>query len=478
MEESRQAENTVFRKLLPEEIRYLHPFPYTQQTNDDDNENLIEDFENSPVTLKTNQVLIEILSTSAFVNYVECPQNEYITLDLNIAGNRFRSPKVQASDEPQLQCNFLLTLNQPITDLIRLGQSSVSVIAENQKGTYIYGYGQFDWRLSLSGYLRDQVILHDSQSQECGLIDIRIQLGSKMASSQQLENCFVHRNETNSIICPISSRALPTPFHAFRFVHLLYKISKLKLKEMNSKEELDPRSFSVHNVLANRVGNIKELSALLVCLLCGFGLDAYIYDEKVITIGDIIIEWDLIQKKRVVIDNLKATKLVGYRKRVSPNVDNPTPDIWDPSQWNIEITTPPTIIPVLIKSPSINELELENELCRILSIQWKKEFDQTLLRFLRPIAATLETRELELPDEYWTMPIASLIKESLPESSSLKVCSVFYYLNNPSDIASKIFEKCKNIIQLNPTSIGLTVCSTSYAEEIYGIWVVIGFVTT
>ena len=90
MEESRQAENTVFRKLLPEEIRYLHPFPYTQQTNDDNNENLIEDFENFPVTLKTNQVLIEILSTSAFVNYVECPQNEYITLDLNIAGNRFR----------------------------------------------------------------------------------------------------------------------------------------------------------------------------------------------------------------------------------------------------------------------------------------------------------------------------------------------------------------------------------------------------
>lgn len=465
-----EEENTIFRRLSPEEIKYLHPFPLIQEDAEPNESIEIGDYEYKQILLKNNQILVEIISTTSFVNYIECPVNEYIILDINIAGRRFRSRKVQASCDPSLECTFLLTLNQPIVDLVKLGKASISVVAENQNNTYIYGFGQFDWRFALAGYLREQVILYDSENEECGLIDIKMQLGNKMATMKQLESCFDHRNENNSLICQISSRSLPTPFHAFRFVHLLYKYSK------TCKQVQSHQIPSIHSVISLRTGTINDLSVLLVCLLCSYGLEAFLYNNKVITYGERIIEWDIIQQKRIIIENIEPKELIGYRKIVHPLVDEPTPDIWDPSQWNIEVISPPSVIPVLIKSPQIDERKLENELKKTLTIQWKIDFDDSLVVYLRPIAATLETRELEMPDEYWTMPVASMIKENLPEKTSLKIFSSFYYKNNAAEIASKIMHKCDSIISQKPVSVGITVCTTAYAEEIYGVWTVVGFI--
>ena len=473
----------IRKTLKPEEITYLHPFPPIQQKEEKIEEENLEDSISIPeittIPLEPNEMFISILSAKAFVDYCSRKTQDKLILDISIAGKRYRTPKINASVEPKLECSISIILDIPIIDLVRFGNASVVVIAENSKKSFVYGYGFFDWRFALSGYLRTQVVLKGNGDEENGYIDIKINLANRLASEKQLQKCIDSIETSHTFICKLTSRALPTPMHAFRFVQLLSKKKSnfINLVDLETGEAIP--TFSIHSILASRTSNINELTILLVCLLCGFGLDAYLYGNKAITVGNdcTVVEWSIPQKRRIIMDTIEPLPLIGFRKVVKPIVEKPTTDIYDQLEWKTVITAPPSVTPHIMPSIAINEIELENCIKVVLKCYVKDiEFDKDLEKYLRPIVGTLEARELECPDEAWSAPIGKLIQSKLPKKTSLKIGTVFSSKLSPEYIAEKVYNKCNNLFQMDYQKVALSICTHTYAEDIYAIWTVIAFI--
>ena len=472
------------RKVLgPDEITYLHPFPPIQPKNEEkEEENLDESLpipEITTIPLDPNEMFIQILSAKAFVDYCAKKTRDKLVLDISIAGKRYRTPKIDACVEPKFECSISIILDLPIIDLVRFGNASVVVLSENPKKSFVYGYGFFDWRFALSGYLRAQVVLKGNGDEDNGYLDIKINLANRLISQKQLEKCISSITTSHTFICKLSSRALPTPMHAFRFVQLLskQKTNYLNLVDLKTGEAIP--TFSIHSILASRTSNINELTILLVCLLCGFGLDAYLYGDKAVTVGNdgTVVEWSIPQKRRIILDTIEALPLIGFRKVVKPITERPTTDIYDQLEWKTVITAPPSVTPHIMPSIAINEVELENCIKAVLRCFVKDiNFDKELEKYLRPIVGTLEARELECPDEAWSAPIGRLIQSKLPKQTSLKIGTVFSSKLSPEYIAEKVYHKCNNLFQMDYQKVGLSICTHSYAEEVYAIWVVIAFI--
>ena len=471
----------VRRELAVDEITYLHPFTAASDEEEEINDKKQEESfilpENSSIPLDPNEMLIEIVSVRALVDFIDKKTEEKIFLDISIAGKRFKTKKVSAETDPRIEGVFSIILNKPIIELIHEGPSSLILICEKEDEQYVYGYGTFDWRPSLSGYMRTQIVLRGNNEENNGLVDIKITLANKLATAKQLKQYLMQLKTSSTFICKLRSRYLPTPMHAFRFVNLLSKMKNKSEQLVNLKTGEFVPAFSIHSILASKNTNVHELTVLLVCLLSGFGMDAYLYKDKAITVDNNgIVEWSINDKKRNVISRIDAVPLVGFRKIVKPIVERPSSDIFDEMEWKTTITSPPYVTPSISPCRAIKETELEESIKMMLSQYITKGFDSELEKYLRPIVGTLETKELEFPDENWSASIAALIQNLLPEKTSLKMATIFTTKPSAEVICNKIINKCNALIGSNPVSVGLSLSVHPYAEDVYAIWTIVGFV--
>lgn len=203
----------------------------------------------------------------------------------------------------------------------------------------IYGFGNFDWSQAFGGSARFPVEIQTKFRDPVGLIDLSIEIDPPICYQDVADNFLQAEGKRATHITPLFVRDLPTPFHAFNFLQM-FTISDLHT------DDLPAYNFSLHCVLASRSGSLTEVNLLLCSFLCGFGYEAFICGDNVITIHtNHCIIYDLLNGKRSRSASILPSKLIGFRSIYEPVHESPSLNIHDPRDWRklelpLPITTP------------------------------------------------------------------------------------------------------------------------------------------
>ena len=427
---------------------------------------------------------IKILSARAFLGFLNPDPQSKLVFDINIAGKRFRTKPTEAEADPLVTDKFSFNTLQPFEALSNNGIGQVcAVLIAGQRST-IYGTGTFEWRTTVCGPCTYAVELFDINGDSCGVLNMRVEVCPYLATQDEVEKAITSGFKKTSHICKLSSRYVPTPYHALRFCSLLCQGSltySASAKIVEDKDEENQakirRFFSLHSLLSTRSGTKKEISILLCSFLCGFGFEAFVIEPYyVITVQDEkCLLWDHTNGTIKPVEHIPTQTLIGFQKRLEPLVQKPTNDIHDPRYWR-EIELPKAVIPPpLTKCHQINEEALDQELKRrICLLRGKKAtlFDKRLENALMPQLFSLESDKLNKGADVWCSDVKEATIHAMPPHSELRIAHFCINSCEPSAITTTLREKADQLLQATDNDLfALCFHVFPYAEDVVATWV-------
>jgi hypothetical protein len=439
-----------------------------------------------------SQILsVQIVRASSFVEMMDPDPASHLLLDISIAGKRYRTAAVEASTDPDFHEQFSLDLSEwNLEELSAFGLSTITAILMAGPSYCIYGTAFFDWRRCFTGYAGFPVSLQDSRTgDECGVVHIKLQMSPILCTSAELENLVHCAGPRTSHICPISSRLIPTPFHALRFASLFSEATRTftatgKVKDEEAFLDDQPkfsRGFSIHSVLASRTGNASDICAVLCSLLCGFGFESYVCGTKVLTIHhDRKILWDPFRCERTNVESLPTVSLYGLKCKLDPLVDEPSAEVCDPRIWRLIELEEPISIPSLLPCPDVDELAIEtNVKRRICDLRHTRQtrFDEKIELALRPLIHSYEMAKLNEGCDIWSGAVNDSIRKLIPKGSTIRLVPLCVHGCDPKSIFMAVQAKAQSLIHHPGADVfALSLAVFPYAEDLYSSWTLVGAV--
>ena len=432
----------------------------------------------------SHAIEIKILSARAFLGFLNPDPQSKIVFDINIAGKRFRTEPTEAEADPFVTDKFQFNTFQSFQTLAANGIGEVcAVLVAGPKAT-IYGTGVFEWRTAVCGPCNYAVELFDSNGDSCGVLNLRVEASPYLASQSEVEKAIASNYKKTSYICKLSSRFVPTPYHALRFCSLLCQGSlsySASAKIVEDKDETMQakirKSFSLHSLLATRSGTKKEISILLCSFLCGFGLEAFVIEPyHVITVqNDQCLFWDHTTGTVKPMEHIPLQPLIGYQVRLEPITQKPSNDIHDPRYWRATELPRAAIPPPLTKCHQVDEDALENELKRrICMLRGNKTtlFDKRLENALRPQLFSMESDKLNKGADVWCLCVKEATINAIPQHSELRIAHFCVNSCEPSTITTTLREKAESLLQATDNDLFALVFHVfPYAEDVVATWV-------
>lgn len=431
---------------------------------------------------------IQVVRASSFVELMDADPNSRLVLDLNVAGRRWRSGEVEADADPKFYDSFSVDLPESLEELVAYGAGSMSAILISGPNSCVYGSGIFDWRRALCGYVGLPVSLNDARTGDaCGVVHLKLQMEPALCTAAELEAMLKGETARASHICKLSSRLTPTPFHALRFAGLLSSSRKTFGATGNVVDaEADPdeeavftRGFSVHSTLASRSGSSADICAVLCSLLCGFGFEAYVCGNKVLTIhDDRATLWDPFKCERANVERLPTTILYGYKCRLEPLVEDPAASIDDPRIWKRVELPPPLSTPSLLRCEERDEVKLEEDVKKmIMALRHTKQtkWDDRIAAAMRPLLYSYEASKLNESCDVWTPHVNDAVRHLIPPRSTIKAVPLCVHAADAKAVFMAIQTKASNVIQHpEAQTLVLSLALFPYAEDLFVTWLVFG----
>ncbi|KAH0793312.1 centrosomal protein [Histomonas meleagridis] len=430
---------------------------------------------------------ITIVRASSFIELMDA-DSSLLQLDINIAGHRFRSSKVNAEVDPLFSETFSIDLSQSIDELISYGPGSITAILISGKNCCSYGTGTFEWRMALSGYVGLPVTLSGSQTgDDNGIVHIKLEFDPISISPNDLQNILKNEGRRGSHICRLSSKLIPTPFHANRFAGL-FSVSKrtfsatgnvIAEEEDDNDETVFTRGFTIHSLLSSRCGSRGDICALLCSLFCGFGFESYVCANKVLTIHEKQNWlWDPFTCERTIAEILHTTILYGYKCKLEALVECPSADVNDPRIWKRYDVPSPISIPSLCPCEQIDEEEIENEVKRMISAlrhTKKTIFNNQIAFAMRPLLYSYESSKLNESCDMWAPHANDAIRRLLPKNTSIKAIPICVHAKDAKSIFMALQAKSDDLMTSpNAEMFVVSIATFPYAEDLYASWIIFG----
>lgn len=468
------------RKFLSDkDIRYIHPFPlmrYREKVNLAE----ISVIDNTKTKQGFNDMLIKIISTRAFVKFINNSDdtNVKVYIDINIAGKRFSTSMVNATSDPQISEFFAIKLYKPISELLCFGPASISAVVVENGLRSIYGCSTFEWRFGLTGHYRTQVEIRDAENEPVGMIDIKIETNRQYANKNQIKDYIKDEVKSKGYVCNIPARCLPTPFHAVRFCHLLSRHA-IKVSPTLYETSKVSSNFNLHNLISTKSGTKEEVAILLCSLLCGFGLNAFVSQSNVYTFDEKPMSWDFENEQIKNICNLPCKILYGYKKVLEPLVEKPSSNIENTNEWNLRQTEPPILTPCLIPCKNVDEKVIEDNVANLIKSEFSKDIhrNKAIETAIRPILYTFELEKLGILHETWSENVNYVVKNNLEKNFVLKMSPTSSDSIDPEVIFRSVVSKASKYIKdANAESFAFVLNVTPYCEGIYMTWTLLGVI--
>jgi hypothetical protein len=284
---------------------------------------------------------------------------------------------------------------------------------------------------------------------------------------------------------------LATPFHALRFAGLFTVSNRtfaatgnILVDEAMEQEQENPvfsRGFSIHSLLACRNGTSADVCALLCSFFCGFGLEAYVCRNKVLTAhSDHATLWDPFTCQRQHVETLPTTVLYGYCCRLEPLVENPAAVTSDPRVWKRFELPPPISTPALLSCAKVDEEAIEKEVKgRVCEVRHTRQtrFDDRIAAAVRPLLHSYEASKLNESCDLWTPHVNDAIRHLIPSRSSIKVAPLCIHSTDGQSIFMALQAKASQF--LHHPEAELFVVSLAvfpYAEDLAVSWCLFGVI--
>lgn len=443
-------------------------------------------------SVPNGQILtINVVRASSFVEIMDAEPSTRILLDFNIAGRRWKSAEVEAEADPKFCETINLELPEPLDELIHYGCGSLVAILIAGPNKCVYGIGSFEWRRALAGYSGLPVSLYDPRTGDaCGVVHIKMQMAPQLCTQAELETFLRQETPNASHICRLSSRLIPTPFHAMRFAGL-FSVNKTRyattgnvinedFPEDENEDELKfSKGFTIHSLLASCEGSKSDICALLCSLFCGFGYEAFVCGSKVLTVHEKYATlWDPFKCERVNVEKLPTIELYGYKCRLDPLIEDPPAITDDPRIWKRIQMPDPLSHPALIRCDSVYEEEIENEVKKsICALRHTKltKFNKQIEIAMRPLLQTYESSKLNESCDIWVGPVNDAVRQLIPAKTTIKVAPFCIHSADPKTIFMGLQKKASNVI-LSPATedFALSLAVFPYAENLSVTWVLFG----
>jgi hypothetical protein len=433
---------------------------------------------------------VQIVRASSFVELMDPDPATRLLLDLSVAGRRWRTAPVEAEVDPAFSDCFTLELSESLDELIASGLGSVTAILIAGPNQCVYGSGLFDWRRCLSDKVGLPVSLSDPRTgDDCGVVHLRLTFSTPLCTQAELDGLIRSESSHGSHICRLSSRLIPTPFHALRFAGL-FELSRRTFgatgnvivddaPPSSDEDATFTRGFSIHSILAGRSGSAADISALLCSIFCGFGFEAFVCGSKVLTVHeDRATLWDPIRCERLNVQNVPTTVLYGYKCKLEPIVENPSAVTSDPRIWKRFELPPPIATPSLLKCADLDEIEIENDVKRRISAVrniHQTRFDDRIAAAMRPLLHSYEASKLNESCDLWTPHVNDAIRNLMPPKSTVKVAPLCVHSADPQSIFMALQKKAAALLQHPEAELfALSIAVFPYAENLYACWLLLG----
>ncbi|EAX99237.1 hypothetical protein TVAG_296210 [Trichomonas vaginalis G3] len=433
---------------------------------------------------------ITILSARSFLRFLNPDPSSKLVLDLNIAGRRFRTKPAEADADPLITDVIKFNTNQDFDTISKTGKATLCAVVLAGDASGVYASGSFEWRTALISPNNFAIQLYDPRGDADGVVNIRIEVSPSMCTQDDIDDVFNSETQKNfSIIAPITSRLIPTPYHALRFCSLLThgnfavsataKIVPDQREENNERECILRRSFSIHSLLASRSGTPQEICFLLCSLLCGFGMNAFVSGREVITFHEQnkAFSWDSITGKKVPILNLEPRIMIGLNTKLEPATQKLTTAIDDPRIWR-RADLPHYAPPITLSQCNKIDIErIENELKRKICLERRQKvtsFDRNLENALRPLLFSSENQKLNNGNDSWKPHVQYSIAHLIPKFSTFRMETMCVGSVNENAIFFTIRDKWAEMLNSNSEKFALVVGSFPYAEDVCATWVMLG----
>lgn len=430
----------------------------------------------------SRNISIKIISARGFLGFVDPDPHSKVFLDINMAGKRFRTTTSEVGVDLYISSSFSYNSKVPIKKLVQTGYGEVCAVLVSGGYSCVYGTGSFEWRRALQETTLFPIELIDPNNDVCGLVSIQVVVTPTMDISDDLIEYIKNKPKKTSYITRISSRDIPTPYHALRFVSLLSNRStKATMTAKVIKDQVKRKPRELHSILASRGGNTEEMCILLASFLCGFGFNAYIYGETVVTFTDQqIYSWDPIKGTVTPTAKLQPLELTGCEIKYQPLVQTPSVHLNDPRIWK-KIILPKACIPVPLCPCDIVDIkEIEYEVKRKIVIaraEKKTYFDQEIEDALRPQLYAYENDMLNKTVDIWKVLVNESIKTLIPKRSAISAFPICIHSSDSSIIFYEIMEKSGNDIKSRDSELFFcTMAIFPYVENIYSTWVLYGYI--
>lgn len=440
----------------------------------------------------SGQILsITIVRASSFVEIMDADPSTRILLDFNIAGRRWRSTEVEADADPKFFEKFDLELSESLDELVHFGSGSIVAILIAGPNRCVYGSGSFEWRRALAGYTGQPVSLYDPRTGDpCGVVHVKMQMSPQLCSQAELENLLRQETPNASHICKLSSRLIPTPFHALRFSGL-FSVNKSRyattgnvIKDEIQEEEKEEdfaftKGFSIHSLLASCEGSKPDICALLCSIFCGFGYESFVCGSKVLTVHEKYSTlWDPFKCEKINVETLPTVVMYGYKCRLEPLIENPPAITDDPRIWKRYQMPDPLSHPSLLRCDQIDEESIENEVKKMIcAVRHTKSttFNKEIEVAMRPLLQTYESSKLNESCDIWAPPVNDAVRHLIPSKSTIKLAPFCVHSAEAKGIFMALQKKASNIM-LSPQTdqFTLSLAIFPYAENLYVTWILFG----
>jgi hypothetical protein len=431
---------------------------------------------------------IQVVRACSFIELMDPDPAARLILDVNVAGNRWRTQPAEAEVDPSFYDTFTLELTAPVDELIASGAGSIVAVVVAGPAMCIYGTGFFDWRRALSGYAGLPVALSDPRTgDECGVVHLKLTCAPPLVGAAELEEMLRGEAPRASHICRMSSRLIPTPFHALRFAGLLgvggrtVAATGNVVVEDEEEEIVFSRGFSIHGVLAARAGSGADVCGLLCSLLCGFGFEAFVCGKKVLSVHpDRAILWDPFKCRREIIEKVQTTVLYGYCCRLEPIVEDPSAQTSDPRVWRRFELPPPLSTLSLMPCTEIDEIGIENDVRRrIVEVRHTKKtlFDDQIAAAMRPLLHSYEGSKLNESCDAWTPHVNDAIRHLIPPMCAIRVAPLCVHAVDGKSVFMALQAKGASFLRHPEAEVFIvSLALFPYAEDLAVCWCLFGVI--
>lgn len=414
----------------------------------------------------STRFIIDILSTRFFLDLLNPTGEDKILIDISMAGRRFRTKYVLTEADPGLEQTYIFNSYNNIDYFLNTGHGEVSAIICNKNHeTRVFGYGTFEWRRALAISCRFPIELKDCCNKRVGYVHLRVSVTPTLINEELLDTKLKQKHVLKSKIAKIYSRLLPTPVHALRFVSLI--------KTDTSRKE-DNICYSLHSILSSNAATIPEKCILLTSFLLGYGFDAYMTHDKVYSLSESkIIQWDILNNTTEEIEYIDddVIELTGLEYKLIRNQLNPNE--WKRKKY-CEASTAPAIRPC----DHIDEFSIENEVKKLISQHRIKstKFYVEIENAIRPLIFSLENSKINNVPEIWSGSVNHVIRSLTPSKRKIILHNLNINFIIPIDIFNKLKETFPRSI-LESDILILSISIFPYAENIYSVWLIYGYVS-